>query len=125
MPDTIGETLIRRARAWGATDLRIEKGGKHPRLIGHYNGVDFMFVFPGSAGDWRAVLNCLSGLRRVVGVERVDKPAHRPAKRRPRRAKPKSPPLPRSAEAIQPEDRYYAPLAKLRESMGLPTRPRN
>ena len=101
MPDDIGKTLIRRAREWGAADVRIERGGKHPRLIGDYKGVAFMFVFPGSTGDRRAALNCLSNLRRVLGVEREEKPARRPAKRRSPWAKSKTCPLPRAAEPIQ------------------------
>lgn len=81
MADDIGETLVRQARVWGATDLHIERGRKHPQLIGHYNGVAFMFVFPGSTSDRRAALNCLSDLRRVLGVERKEKRARPRAKR--------------------------------------------
>ena len=117
MADDIGEILFRQARAWGATDLRIEQGGKHPRLIGRYKGLAFTFVFPGSSSDRRATLNCLSTLRRVLGIEREAKRAHRPAKPRSRRTNPKVHRLERIAKPIQREDRYYAPLAQLRDSM--------
>ena len=117
VPDDIGKTLIRRAREWGAADVRIEHGGKHPRLTGHYKGVAFMFVFPGSTGDRRAELNCLSNLRRVLGVEREEKPQRRTAKRRSPLAKSRVVPRARAVEPIRSEDRYYAPLAQLRASM--------
>ena len=42
MADDIGKTLVQRALDWGATNLRIEQGGKHPRLVGDYKGVAFM-----------------------------------------------------------------------------------
>lgn len=118
MADDIGKMLMKQARAWGATDLRIKEGGKHPRLIGHYNGVAFMFVFPRSTSDQRAALNCLSDLRRVFGIERKEKPARRPAKQRKRQGTPKARQLPQVADPIQREDRYYAPLAQLKKSMG-------
>ena len=117
MADDIGKALIRRAREWGAVDVRIEHGGKHPRLVGHHKGVAFMFVFPGSTGDRRAALNCLCNLRRVLGVEREDKPGCRPAKRRSPSAASKVRPRSATAEPIRREDRYYAPRAQLRESM--------
>ena len=119
MPDNIGRTLISRAREWGVTDVRIEQGGKHPRLIGDYRGVAFKFVFPGSTSDRRAVLNCLSDLRRVVGVEREGNAVDRQVKQRPRRAKPKNHPVNRSVEPILREDRFYAPLKQLREAMSM------
>jgi hypothetical protein len=78
MPDDIGETVIRRACEWGATDLRIERGGKHPRLVGRFNNAPFVFVFPGSSGDRRAALNCVSVLRHVLGVVRENKPERSP-----------------------------------------------
>ncbi|HCE72085.1 hypothetical protein KQ247_02655 [Ruegeria pomeroyi] len=117
MPDDIGKTLAQRARDWGATNTRIEHGGKHPRLVGDYLGQPFVFVFPGSTGDWRAVLNCVSDLRRVLGVEREQPKAVRPAKARRSGMTQKSRAQPRSAEAIQRKDRYYAPLAQIRDSM--------
>lgn len=117
MPEDIGKTLTRRAREWGAANLRIEQGGKHPRLVGDFGGKSFIFAFPGSTGDWRAEKNCLSDLRRLLGVERKDRVAIRPAKARSRHAKPKPPTMPRSSETIQREDRYYAPLALLRDAM--------
>jgi hypothetical protein len=117
MPDDIGKTLAQRARDWGATNIRIEHGGKHPRLVGDHQGQPFVFAFPGSTGDWRAVLNCVSDLRRVLGVEREQSKAARPAKVRHRGVKQTTRALPSPAESIQREDRYYAPLAQIRESM--------
>lgn len=117
MPDDIGKTLAQRARDWGATNIRIEHGGKHPRLVGDYQGQPFVFAFPGSTGDWRAVLNSVSDLRRVLGVEREQPKAARPAKVRHRGVKQTTRALPRPAEAIKREDRYYAPLAQIRDSM--------
>lgn len=117
MPDDIGEVLIRRAGKWGATNLRIEPGGKHPRLVGDYRGVAFMFVFPSSTGDRRAVLNCLSDLRRVIGVERQTKERSRPRKQRPRRTKPRHVSMRHPVEPVVREDRFYAPLRQLRATM--------
>lgn len=117
MADDIGKTLAQRAHDWGATNIRIEHGGKHPRLVGDYRGQPFFFVFPGSTGDWRAVLNCVSDLRRVLGVEREQPKAARPTKARRSSMTQKIRALPRPAEAIQREDRYYAPLAQIRDSM--------
>lgn len=117
MADDIGKTLAQRAHDWGATNIRIEQGGKHPRLVGDYQGQPFVFAFPGSTGDWRAVMNCVSGLRRVLGVEREQPKAARPAKVRHRGMKQTTRALPRPAEATQREDRYYAPLAQIRDSM--------
>jgi hypothetical protein len=117
MPDDIGKTLIRRASERGVSHVRIEQGGKHPRLIGDYKGVAFMFVFPGSTGDRRAVLNCLSDLRHVVGVEREGNAERRPEKQRLCRAKLKHHTVNRSVEPILQEDRFYAPLKQLRDAM--------
>jgi hypothetical protein len=117
MADDISERLVRAAREWGATGLRIERGGKHPRLIGHYDGFAFMFVFPGSTGDRRAVLNCLSDLRRVMGVEREVKPERSPTKSQVRRVKRTVRSTSPAVEPVRREDRYYAPLAQIRDSM--------
>src|SRR4051812_42469717 len=115
MPDDIGKTLIRSAHKWGATDLHVEHGGKHPRLVGSHNGVPFVFVFPGSSGDRRAEMNCLSDLRRVLGVEREEKPERRSRRtvQRPRRATPKPRPIAAPMTTSRGEDRYYAPLARI------------
>jgi hypothetical protein len=117
MADNIGNALFRQARAWGATDLHIEQGGKHPRLIGNYNGSVFTFIFPGSTGDRRAVLNCLSCLRRVIGVERETKPAPRSVKPRRRRAKSKARPLSTSVDHIERDERFYSVLAQIKFRM--------
>ena len=119
MADDIGETLVQRARDWGATNLRIEQGGKHPRLVGDYKGVAFMFVFPGSTGDRRTVLNCLSDLRRVVGVEQGVTAAPFPQKRKRHRIKCKPHALPSPAAANLSEDRFHARLAQIKGAMVL------
>ena len=81
MKDDIGKLLTQNAQTWGATGLAVEHGGSHPRLVGRYNGIYFTFVYPGTAGDWRSGLNCVSNLRRLLGVPRE----HRARSARPKR----------------------------------------
>ena len=119
MADDIGKTLVQRALDWGATNLRIEQGGKHPRLVGDYKGVAFMLVFSGNTGDRRAVLNCLSDLRRVVGIEREVTAAPFPQKRKRHRIKSKPHALPSPAAANLGEDRFHARLAQIKGAMVL------
>jgi hypothetical protein len=70
MAEQIGKMLLKAARGMGAEDLRLEHGGKHPRVTGRIGDRPFMYVVPGSSSDWRAGRNALSGLRRLLGYER-------------------------------------------------------
>ncbi|WP_156942166.1 hypothetical protein [Hyphomonas adhaerens] len=110
---------MKRAQMWGATNLRIEYGGKHPKLVGDFEGATFKYVVPATSGDRRSELNCLCGLRRMLGVTRNEQQKLRQAPRRRRRlrphdATPKFKPV--SAPKTQREDKFYTPLARLMET---------
>lgn len=127
MAEQIGQMLMKAAREMGAEDLRLERGGKHPRLSGRFNDRAFMYVVPGSSSDWRAGRNALSGLRRLIGYEKPKSNKDRPAKGRSRKRQNASNPsacvraglLSNSGQTprVQREDRFHAPLAALADWM--------
>jgi hypothetical protein len=84
MAENIGRMLMKAAREMGAEDLRLEHGGRHPRVTGRIGERPFMYVVPGSSSDWRAGRNALSGLRRLIGYEKPKADKDGPAKGRSR-----------------------------------------
>lgn len=69
--------------AAGATDIELVKGGKHPRLYFSHQGKRRFYVLPGSPGDSRSGLdNCLSDLRRMLGVTKARERSAMPRRRR-------------------------------------------
>ena len=72
MAERIAPKLLKVARAMGARDVRLEWGGKHPRLIGQIQERRFMYVFSNAASDWRAGRNALAGLRRLLDGKRPE-----------------------------------------------------
>ena len=76
MAERIGPTLLKAAREMGAEDLRIEQGGKHPRVVGRIGEHRFMYVVSGSSSDWRAGRNALCGLRRLLRGKQTEAGAH-------------------------------------------------
>lgn len=119
MKDQIGKILLDHARVWGATGVRIEQGGKHPRLVGSLDGKDFIFAFPSTPGDRRSWRNCLSDLRRKLSV------AHgAPESRHSARAKTPRKSSIKRVVAIAPgplhdpgDDLFLTPLARLHAAM--------
>ena len=128
MAEKIGQMLKKAANEMGAEDVRLEQGGKHPRVTGRIGERSFMYVVPGSSSDWRAGRNALCGLRRLLGYERPQSSSKGgPGKAHHRkRNKTCSRPfcgsaglLPNATTALKPErkDRFLAPLAALAEQM--------
>ena len=72
MAERIGPKLLKAAREMGAADVRLEWGGKHPRVTGRIKERRFMYVVPNSTSDWRAGRNALAGLRRLLGYKRPE-----------------------------------------------------
>lgn len=56
--------------AHGAIILRVEHGGKHPRIVFRHKGRERFYVVPGSASDRRAHLNARRDIRHMLGVKR-------------------------------------------------------
>lgn len=65
--------LVRTVMNWlseyGARDIKIVYGGKHPRVQFIYNGAQHQYVVSlNGATDRRAVKNALSDLRRILNI---------------------------------------------------------
>lgn len=60
-------------KEWGAKNIRLVAGGKHPRLYYNWKGEEKFTVFPGSASDTRALGNQIADLKRQLG-EPIPKP---------------------------------------------------
>lgn len=128
MAEKIGQMLKKAADEMGAEDVRLEQGGKHPRVTGRIGERPFMYVVPGSSSDWRAGRNALCGLRRLLGYERP-RPASKDGSgktRNRKQNKARNRPscgsanlLPNATTASKPEqeDRFLAPLAAFAAQM--------
>ena len=68
MTKKLAKSMIEKAREFGATDLSIKMGGKHPHLCGAICGTRFMYAFPGSPSDWRSGINSLHALKRKLAA---------------------------------------------------------
>lgn len=67
-------TVLSFLRDHGATDVRIEMGGKHPRACFAWNGKEQFYVLPGTPSDtMRGVQNSLSDLRNMLGLVKHEK----------------------------------------------------
>lgn len=73
----------------GVTEYDIEDGRKHRKLRFIFGGKPILYVMPKSPSDWRASLNAVSDLRRIMGVDRLV------VKNAERRANPKARAAPR------------------------------
>jgi Holliday junction resolvase len=61
--------LIEYLRGIGAEDVRVAPGGKHPRLVFMWRGVERNHVIAFSTGDtFRSALNTKSDIRRALGL---------------------------------------------------------
>lgn len=128
MAEQIGQMLLKAAREMGAEDLRLEHGGKHPRVTGRIGERTFKYVVPGSCSDWRAGRNALSGLRRLLGYQRPQAETKDRSGRVQRRKRKKARNrISRTSSTLlandstapkgQHEDRFHARLAVLAEQM--------
>lgn len=75
-------------REIGAADIRMESGGKHPRLVFLWEGRERFFVRPSTPGDtMRGHKNAISELRHMLGLVKTEKRVgERRARRRSARA---------------------------------------
>lgn len=119
MCNQIAKTIVRVAEEWGAENLQIVHGGKHPKLVGTFKDAGFFMVIPGTASDHRSEMNCISTLRRVLGIARIEKADCSQRDRRYRSRKTMKPDalLRTSPCAAAPIDKFYAPLAALRDKL--------
>jgi hypothetical protein len=70
MNNPVLEALHRELASIGGDFLRIEHGGKHPRMYFRYRGKEMFYVFSGSTGDSRrARYNAVTDLRKLCNVE--------------------------------------------------------
>lgn len=60
--------LLRYASYLGVEQPRIEQRGRHPALVGCFNGRRIRFTFCGTPSDVRAHINARSTLRRMLGL---------------------------------------------------------
>lgn len=58
--------VLKIARELGATDLRIIPGGKHAKIVGKWNGVEFWRAIPGTPGDKRTLVHTRTGIERAM-----------------------------------------------------------
>lgn len=118
MKDNIGRILTEKARSWGATDLRIEHGGKHPRLVGRLDASEFVFAFPSTPGDRRSWRNCVSQLRRKLGARPQPSLPSSSSGKGARKPAPEHYPTTMPTPLHEPgADLFYAPLAGLLSAM--------
>lgn len=47
-------------------DYQVERGKNHPKIRFQANGRSYTYVVPGSASDHRSMMNCRSGIRRML-----------------------------------------------------------
>lgn len=62
------DTLLTFLRDQGATDIRVEMGGKHPHIYWTWRGEAQKYITAGSLSDWRGTNNALSDLRHKLGI---------------------------------------------------------
>jgi hypothetical protein len=81
------DAALRLLEEYGIRDFVIARGSRHPQIRFAVNGGTYVYSFPGSASDYRAVANTRHGLRRLlreIGII-TEKPDCRPADRKPDR----------------------------------------
>ena len=66
----------------GAADIRVEHGGKHPKLVWTYQGRTMSHILSASPSDTNAAFILLRDLRRMLGVTSTRAPRQPRAKRR-------------------------------------------
>lgn len=67
MAEDYGDRIITYLKSVGASDPRIEPGGKHPRAVWGWRGKTLKYVFSRTPSDWRGLQNTLGDLRRILG----------------------------------------------------------
>jgi len=60
--------IARELKTAGVEHYRVERGGKHPRLVFEHDGRPFSYTLPGSPSDHRALLNMVHDLRGLLGL---------------------------------------------------------
>ncbi|EPY00449.1 hypothetical protein [Magnetospirillum fulvum] len=60
--------ITRELKAAGVEHYKVERGGKHPRLVFEHDGRQFSYTLPGSPSDHRALLNMVHDLRGLLGL---------------------------------------------------------
>lgn len=75
------EIVTQELRTHGVTEWTVEPGN-HPKIRFIFNGKPLMFVVAGTSSDtYRGPDNCLTELRRVMGVKKVAPPKRQGPKR--------------------------------------------
>lgn len=74
-------------RSAGAELVRMERGGKHPRVVYVWKGKEQFYVLPGTPGDSvHGAKNSIGDLRCILGLTRAEKTV---GERRQRKTKPR------------------------------------
>jgi len=60
--------IARQLKAAGVEHYRVERGGKHPRLVFEHDGRQLSYILPGSPSDHRALMNMVHDLRGMLGL---------------------------------------------------------
>ncbi|MCF6197963.1 MAG: hypothetical protein L3J67_00960 [Hyphomicrobiaceae bacterium] len=60
--------FLAKARAIGIEKVRILHGGKHPKMLGEFEGKAFKIPIPKTPSDFRSVKNWLAELKRLLGI---------------------------------------------------------
>jgi len=60
--------IARELKSAGVDDYKVERGGKHPRLVFDHDGRQISYTLPGSPSDHRALLNMVHDLRGLLGL---------------------------------------------------------
>jgi len=95
--------IARELKAAGVEHYKVERGGKHPRLVFEHDGRQLSYTLPGSPSDHRALLNMVHDLRGLLGFN-----------------------LPRPAAPLPPDpplDLDLIAVARLRVEVNPPTLP--
>jgi hypothetical protein len=88
------EAIAAALRGYGATDIAIERGGKHRRITFAFAGREHFYVLPGNLGGYQAAVEkCLGDIRRMLDLGKPPA-AHRGRPRRRRRARRQPAPCP-------------------------------
>ncbi len=121
MRDPFAERISAFLDGHGIHDYWFERRAKHPAVIVNHAGVTHIHCYPGSTGDYRAVLNTVSDLRRQLALTGVAAKAKsvRPKPSHPRRRR-----VPTAARSVvapvelrQVEERYFSRLEALKAQL--------
>lgn len=118
------------ATSIGVRTYEFVRRKKHPAVVITLNGKKYIHCFPGTPSDHRSAMNCISDLRRRLGLCVTGKLKAANCNKKPKRSKKRRLEYRLVAGSQSPtaparEDKFYAPLAALKMKMLADRAPEN